>query len=166
MLKITKKSNIYKICLHFSKEEPQNLLNVLSQLVLVPISIINWFIFSYLFFNNNPLYSINPNTHKIDLIHNPDLGNQLIAYIFLSAGWIVFPFLKMVYQQSIKEDESVFMAIASVGLYSIFFPNVIVFGVLVFILLFKNAGLNSRLNVIFKKDIVQKIYRKFFPDIV
>lgn len=165
MLKITKDSTIYKICLHFSKEEPKNSLEVLVQLIFLPLSIINWFLFSYFFFSGNPLYIINLKTQKVELIHNPDLGNQLIAYIFLSAGWVIVPFFKMVYKQKINTPDVVFMLMASLGLYSIFFPNVIVFGLIVFILLFKNAGLNPRLNTLFEKESIKNIYKKIFPDI-
>lgn len=160
---------LLKIYRHFSKTKPIDWLEVIALTILTPLSAINFILFSFVFFSNNTIYELDPKTYEIIITATPEervmIGNQLVAYLFLGFGWILIPLLKAIYKHTITTSTSIYLFLASIGLYSIFLKTMIPFAIILFILLIRNTELGKRISTIREHPKFKEFYGKLFPTI-
>lgn len=164
------KRKLLQLYYHFNQSKPLDRLELVAPIILMPLAVINFIIFSIYFFSKNAIYDINPQTYELILLANPEerliIGNQLVAYLFLGLGWVIIPFLKSVYKHQLPTETCIFMALASLGLYSILLESMLLFALIIFLLLVKNTELGKRLSLIKENPKFKKLYTKLFPPIL
>lgn len=166
MIKLKEDSMIVQVFKHFCKEEPKDLLDILYTLIFPVIALINFGYFARLFFSLKTLYVIDKTTGAIAMTHDPNLGNQFIAFIFIAAGWIIIPLAQGLYNHVWSKESSFYMLFASFGLYSVLADKSLYFALILIILLFKNTGLVPYIAKIQTWPSYQKIYAFLFPKII